>query len=343
MSAFEWLTGNPKKRRSKYSELDFFAPPFRGILHPDNWCEVPGGEAQLGLTPEQAKKVWLYSPEGKTENEMIQAMQDEVEADIRNSKHDTSWLEKSIPYNLVSSGFNYSPIPARIVTLPTFYISRCQITEMQMRDFIRYEMPAEQIRGITDLPRLRRWRFSLRDNWSIQSSREPFRLGSRSEVFAFCEHIGARLPTADEWEKAARGTDGRLYPWGDEWDESRGFFYYDQPLPDDIDPIDSNAVDAYPRGASPYGVLGMAGGYSEMAFVERSAESEYLVNGEWLSIGVKGCHRRDGDASRAHIQHLVANKGHRSFKWVAFRPMLEKWPRQQWRGVDAARTAGPES
>ncbi|MBW4436703.1 MAG: formylglycine-generating enzyme family protein [Pleurocapsa minor GSE-CHR-MK-17-07R] len=331
------LTGKPQKPSPTYSELDFFAPPFRGILHPDNWCEVPGGEAQLGLTSEQAKKVWLYSPEGRTENEMIQAMQDEVEARIRNSKHGTAWLEKSIPYNLVSSGFNYSPIPARIVTLPTFYMSRCQITGRQMSDFMKYQMPAEQIRGITDMPRLVRWRQHTWGKWSIFNTRNPFNVTNIHEVFAFCEHIRARLPTADEWEKAARGTDGRLYPWGDEWDESRGFFYYGQPLPDDIDPIDRDAVDAYPRGASPYGVLGMAGGLPERVYDSpKGGYPQYLLHGARFSGGLKGFHPKESSASLAHHHHLVANRNDQTWIWVAFRPMLEKWPRQQWRGVDAA-------
>jgi formylglycine-generating enzyme required for sulfatase activity len=105
---------------------------------------------------------------------------------------------------------------------------------------------------------LTRPRFYREDEWKhVTGPRQPVCGVSWYEADAYARYMGKRLPTEAEWEKAARGTDGRVFPWGDEWEDGRcscrgGAV---RAAPD---------VGGFPKGASPYGLLDVVGGVWEL-------------------------------------------------------------------------------
>lgn len=125
-----------------------------------------------------------------------------------------------------------------------FSIDRTDVTNAEFAQFTQLTAFRTSAERSTD-PQT--WRSA-----SIGRSQQPVVLVTWDDAVAYCTSVGKRLPTELEWEKAARGTDGRLWPWGDEWDPTRA------------DTLEGGRggtapVASYPSGASPYGVQDMAG------------------------------------------------------------------------------------
>jgi formylglycine-generating enzyme required for sulfatase activity len=139
-----------------------------------------------------------------------------------------------------------SEAPQQRIALPTFYISRVPMTNAQYERFLRaakYPAPGH-------------WR-----GGQIPAGKadHPVTYVDWLDAQAYCEWAGVRLPSEAEWEKAARGTDGRTWPWGDDVPGATHCNFNNNVH--GIAPVlqDTSPVRAYPAGASPYGVLDMAG------------------------------------------------------------------------------------
>jgi len=102
-------------------------------------------------------------------------------------------------------------------------------------------------------------RVSLADE-RVGGAQMPVSGVTHRQARSFCEFAGGRLPTESEWERAARGSDGRLFPWGSQWNDRLANHGAAGSQPNPIDGRRYAApVGSYPAGASPYGVLDMAG------------------------------------------------------------------------------------
>jgi len=131
--------------------------------------------------------------------------------------------------------------PRHTVNLPAFYIDKYEVTNAQYLRFLNEtEIPLGTPYG---------WEG---DHPADGTGDYPVAGLNWYEAYLACQHYGKRLPTEAEWEKAARGTDGRLYPWGDTFDES--FANVATGSAGRLMPVGS-----FPQGASPYGAEDMIG------------------------------------------------------------------------------------
>lgn len=152
--------------------------------------------------------------------------------------------------------------------LPAFEITRYPITNFQYMQFLQinpqHSPPPD-------------WKDGM---YPRGKSLHPVVGVSLNDALAFCAWLDCRLPTEEEWEKAARGPDRRTYPWGEEWVE--GLFCNNW----ESKAAGTTPVDRYPQGVGPYGVWDMVGNVWEWTGSEYQGPFMHVLRGgSWREFG----------------------------------------------------------
>jgi formylglycine-generating enzyme required for sulfatase activity len=153
----------------------------------------------------------------------------------------------------------------------SFYIDKYPVTNAEFKKFL----DATHYHPNDDHNFLRDWKNgSYPDGWG----NKPVTWVSLEDARAYCAWAGKRLPHEWEWQYAAQGTDGRIYPWGNEWDAAA------VPAPDKRRQMrEPTNVDAYPKGASPFGVMDLVGNVWQWTdeFVDEHTRAGILKGGSF--------------------------------------------------------------
>jgi gamma-glutamyl hercynylcysteine S-oxide synthase len=171
--------------------------------------------------------------------------------------------------------YPWEPSPRRFhehaLHINSFYIDKYPVTNAEFKKFL----DSTQYHPKDDLNFLRDWKDG---NYPAGWDNRPVTWVSQEDARAYASWAGKRLPHEWEWQYAAQGTDLRSYPWGNDWDTSA------VPVPDKSRTMRGpDAVDAHPKGASPFGVMDLVGNVWQWTeeFVDEHTRGGILRGGSY--------------------------------------------------------------
>lgn len=236
--------------------------------------------------------------------------------------HGSTEAERETGYRLDEAAYGHSrtrerrwyagEAPSQETVLPAFRIARTPITNDRYADFVA--ATAHRRPGATEAE----WRSyglihpferTRRHAWTAGRpppgrGDHPVVMVSHGDATAYAAWLSQgtgqtwRLPTELEWEKAARGTDGRYFPWGDAFDPAKLNSH-------DAGPFDTMPVGSFPTGASPYGALDMAGHVFEWTSTAAGSGRHIVKGGSWDDSGCGVCRAAARHSRPDGVKHIL--------------------------------------
>lgn len=197
----------------------------------------------------------------------------------------------------------------KTIGISSVYIDRYPVTNRQFKQFIQtaHYQPKDKHNF------LKNW-----ENGTYPSGwdNKPVTWVSLEDARAYAAWVGKRLPHEWEWQYAAQGNDGRLYPWGQKRDTTR------------IPPADTGRnmhepteVNAYPSGASPFGVIDMTGNIWQWTdqYNDEHTRSAVLKGGSYYHAQTSGWYFPQAQEVNKHAKYLLMSPGMDRSETIGFR------------------------
>jgi len=226
------------------------------------WIRIPAGSFLMGSTPAQVEEAYRISAAGYGHEGVRHA----------------GWFD--------------GESPQKRVNLPAYRIEKTPVTQQAYAEFVResgHRPPHVSVLEWQAYGLAHPFKRAQAYNWQEASPplgkhSHPVVLLSAADAEAYAAWLSARtgrelrLPTEAEWEKAMRGDDGRLYPWGNEYDAKR-LNNADQ------GPFATMPVGSFPNGASPFGAQDGAGQVFEWTATGAGKGRRIVKGGSWDDHG----------------------------------------------------------
>jgi len=155
------------------------------------------------------------------------------------------WMGSTEKDGLIGIDVGVDEIPKQKIFLPSFYLDQFEVTNRAYKIFVDVTQRGNKIPG-----------YWVKGSYPLGSGDEPVSDTDWFDAYAYCDWTGKRLPSEREWEKAARGNDGRIWPWGNQIQDgaantaNEGWEW-------------KRPIGSYDLDTSPFGVYDMAGNVRE--------------------------------------------------------------------------------